>query len=231
MASQLAPPPNDLRPDERRVLGLYHQGLISERRPQPAWRLAVEALLALRSLLTLAVLALLVLLAISLVSVSGSLDQRLSGALQRTGQTFTAIGQGVSDTFNPTHPPRYAISQDTEFSSLTAIGAGEAIGSSSEYVFTLADVQRRSDASGNPDVAQYAVIQRRYQVPRETKVLGLTVHVDRGEQQYVLDRGETFRIGRQLYKVNWVSAAERRMAVAVYRNPDQFAGQLALDSN
>jgi len=31
--------------------------------------------------------------------------------------------------------------------------------------------------------------------------------------------------------VNWISAADRRMAVGAYRNPDQFAGRLAFDSN
>ncbi|MBV9119628.1 MAG: hypothetical protein JOZ39_02890 [Chloroflexi bacterium] len=229
MASQLASPLPELSPDERRELELYRCGALTQHRPLPAWRLALEAVVALRSLVSLAVLGLVVLLAISLLTVSGSLDQRLSGAFQRTGQSLTAAGQAVSDVFNPTHPPRYAISQDTEFASLRTISIGDALGQSDEFTYTLMDIRRREDASGNPDFAQYAVIQRQYRVPRETKLLGITVHVDRGEQQYILDRGETFRLGDELNKVNWISAAERRLAVASYRHPDEFAGRLAFD--
>lgn len=210
---------------------MYREGHIPAQRPAPAWRLVLEGILALRSLLSLAVLALIVVLGISLASVSGSLDQRISSAVQRTGQTLATVGQAVGDAFNPTHPPRYPITQDTEFSSLVTVGVGGRLGQSSEYTFTLADVRRRGDASGNPDIAQYAVLQRQYTVPHETKVLGITIHVDRGEQQYILDRGETFRIGGQLYKVNWISAGEERLALGVYRSPDQFAGRLAFDSN
>src|SRR5437870_2668663 len=132
MASQIAPAPtNGLTAEERHVLQLYRDGRLAPRQPTSAWRLVLEALLALKSLASLAVLAVLVLLGMSLVTISGSLDQRLSGAVHQTGQAFTAAGQAVSDAFNPTHPPRYAISQDTEFSSLVIAGIGGGIGQSS----------------------------------------------------------------------------------------------------
>lgn len=230
MASQLVPPPTELKPDERRMLELYREGRVSPRRPS-AWPLVVEALLALRSLVTLLVLAFVVLLAISLVSVSGGVDQRLSGAVQRSGQALTAARQAIGDVFNPIHPPRYPISQDTELSSLQTMSIGDSVGQSADFTFTLADIRRRDDASGNPDFAQYAILHRQYRVPHETKILGVIVHSDRGEQQYILDRGVSFRIGNQLYKVNWISAVERQVAVGAYRNPDQFTGQLAFDSD
>ena len=232
MASQLAPrPPHGLTPEEERLVELHRRGYVAAPRPAPAWRLALDALLALRSLVTMAVLALVILLALSLVSTSGGLEQRVSGAVQRTGQAVGGAAQAVGDAFNPTHQPRYPISQDTEFSSLLTLRTGDPIGQSADYTFALADIRRRDDASGNPDVAQYALLQRQFRTPRETKVLGITVFVDRGEQQVVLDRGVTFRIGSQLYKVNWISATDRQMAVGVYRNPDQFAGKLAFDSD
>jgi hypothetical protein len=232
VATELAPgPPRELTPDERRVLELYREGRLQAPHRTPAWRVIAEALLALRSLVSLAALALMIFLVLSITSLTGSLDQRITGAAQRTGQAVTAAAQAVGDVFNPTHPPRYAISQDTEFSSLQTLGLGDVLGRSSEYLFTLADIRRRNDPSTNPDFVQYAVLQRQYQVPHETKLLGLTIHVDRGEQQYILDRGESFRIGSQLYKVNWISSGDIRMAVATYRDPDQFAGELAFQSS
>jgi hypothetical protein len=232
MASQLAPRvPNTLTPEEERLLELHRRGHVAAPSSTPVWRLAIEALLALRSLVALTGLALAVLLALSLASATGGLEQRVGAAVQRTGQAVTSAAQAVGDVFNPTHPPRYPISQDTEFTSFLTLHPGDAVGQSADYTFTLADIRRRDDASGNPDIAQYAVLQRHYRTPRETKLLGITVFVDKGEQQYALDRGVTFRIGSQLYKVNWISAAEQQMAIGVYRNPDQFAGKLAFDSN
>lgn len=226
MASQLAPRPTDISPEEWRAVQEYRQ----QRRPGGPW-LALELVLAVRSLLTLVILALLVMLAINFVSTTGQVGQRLSGAWQRTEHAFGSAGQAMADTFNPTHPPRYAISQDTEFASLSALHAGDSIGDSRDYTFTFSAVHRRDDATANPDFAQYATVDRAYKIPRETKILGVTVHTDRGQQEYVLDRGETFRVGTGLYKVNWVSAADRELALATYRNPDQFAGKLAFESD
>lgn len=232
MASQLAPrPPTDLTPDEQRLLERYRRGHRDEPAKAPAWLLLVQGLLALRSLATMAILALALVLAVSLATVSGGVEQRLSGAVQRTGQVLTSAARAVGDVFDPTHPPRYPISQDTEFSSLTTVRVGDTIGQSTAYTFTVADIRRREDASGNPDIAQYAVLQRQFQTPRETKILGITVRVDRGEQQFIVDRGETFRIGPRLFKVNWISASDRQLAIGVYRAPDQFAGKLAFDSD
>lgn len=224
MASQLAPRgPEEITPEEWRA--------VREQRRPGGWRLALELVLAVRSVVTLAVLALIVVLLANFVTATGQASARLTGALQRTEQAVGGAGQAISDTFNPTHPPRYAISQDTEFASLSTIHIGDTVGDSRDYTFTLGDVQRRDNAGGNPDFAQYALLERQYKTPRETKILGLTVHVDRGQQQYVLDRGESFRIGSKLYKVNWISATDRQVGIAVYRSPDQFAGQLALDSD
>jgi len=225
-----APPPTELQTPEPRWAEQYEPRPVARQFGAGLW-LALEMFRTVRTLVSLGVLLLLVLVVVNFTSTAGQLSQRLNSAWQRTEQGFVAAGQAVADAFNPTRPPRYPVSQDTEFGSFFAVRVGETVGDSPVYKFTLGGIKRRDDAGGNPDVAQYALLNRQYKVPRETKILGVTVRVDRGEQQFVLDRGETFRIGGKLYKVNWISAADQQMAAGVYRNPDQFAGKLAFDSD
>lgn len=233
MALDASPRPStDQAPGEEPLVPEPWSGRPPRRhRPLTAVWLALELLRTLRSLALLGAVLLIVLLAINFTSSAGQLSQRLSGAWLQTQQGFASVGQVLIDAFNPTHPPRYPISQDTEFSSLSTVRVGDNLGDSGQYQFRLAAIRRRDAASGKPDFAQYALLQRQYKVPRETKVFGFTVYVDRGEQQYVLDRGVTFRIGKMLYKVNWISGADQQLAAATYRNPDQFAGTLAFDSD
>lgn len=190
----------------------------------------MEGILALRSLLWLVVVALALLLALNFVSATGGIGGRVSGALSGTGQALSAAKQTIGDLFNPTHPPRYAISQDTELSSLMTIGPGQDVGQSRQYVFRLSAIHVRDNA-GSSAFADYAVLDRQYITPKTTSLFGITLRVDRGQRQYVLDRGETFRIGQVLYKVNWISASQNRMALGTYRYPDRFAGKLAFQAS
>jgi len=233
MASQLAPPPpTDITPDEWRLVETYrqHRGVSWAPARGGGWRLAFEALIALRSLATLTVIGLVLLLAWNFVGVPGQIGQRVGPALERTGQALRSASQDVADVFNPTHPPRYSISQDTEFSALQVFRGGDIIGDSRDYTFALAAIRHRDDA-GSADFAEYALLNRQYKVARETKLLGITVRTDRGEQQFILDRGVTFRIGSRLYKVNWLAAGEQQVAIGMYRDPDRFAGKLAFESD
>jgi len=229
MASQLAPrQPADVTPDEWLLLQAYRQHH-NARLHGGGWRIALEALLAVRSLATLAVLGLVLLLALNFVGVSGQLGQRVGAAVERTGQVLGTAAQGISDAFDPTHPPRYPISQDAEFSALQIVHTGEAVGDSQDYTFTVAAIRHRDNA-GTAEFSEFAELNRQYKVPRETKILGITIRTDRGEQQFTLDRGVTFRIGTRLFKVNWISATDQQLALAVYRSPDQFTGKLAFES-
>lgn len=77
-----------------------------------------------------------------------------------------------------------------------------------------------------PDSAVYAVLHSALREPRETKVLGVTIRSTRDEQDHVLYKGETLRIGRRLYKVNWVSAERQQIALVAYRDQDRVTAPL-----
>ena len=52
------------------------------------------------------------------------------------------------------------------------------------------------------------------------RVLGQLLRSDADPHEYVLYKGETFRIGSALYRVNWVSSESSALAAGVYRQPD-----------
>ena len=65
--------------------------------------------------------------------------------------------------------------------------------------------------------------------PRETRLLGQVVRSDSDPHDYVLYKGETWRISNALYRVNWVSQDENAIAGATYRNPDSVSAPLKFD--
>lgn len=212
--------------DEERALVLAHrQGWLGPAQPPPQrspLRLLLGAIGAVIGLLLVVILVVVLLTLVQVVTVTnqtaGSLTERAGQAAATTGRTLAGVAQDLVDRFNPSHPPRVALAQDTEFEALRLLQLGDTIGETGEYEFVLTGIRRR-DGVTTPDTAQYAVVTRRYRVPRETKLLGVTVRVDRGETEYVLDRGESFRIGQAVYKVNWVSAERGQVAIARLKPP------------
>jgi hypothetical protein len=213
--------------DEERALVLAHrQGWLGPGQPAPPQRSLLRLLLGvIGATIGLLLIVVLVVVLVSLVQVvtvtnqtAGSLSERASQAAATTGRTLAGVAQDLADRLDPSHPPRVALTQDTEFETLRLARPGDTLGETGEYEFVLTGIRRR-DGATTPDTAQYAVVTRRYRVPRETKLLGLTVRVDRGETEHYLDRGESFRIGQSLYKVNWVSPERDQVAVAQYRPP------------
>jgi hypothetical protein len=175
----------------------------------------------------LVLVALLLVLLVTLVNFMSIAGQPFAGVGERAaaaaGQTGRAIGdllQGLADRVNPSHPPRVPLAQDTEFDGLRIVAVGDLLGETGEYEFRVEAIRRR-DNSATLDTAQFAVVKRQYRAPKETKIAGVTVRVDRGEAEHYLDRGESFRLGRALYKVNWVSAERGQVAVGQYRQPDR----------
>jgi hypothetical protein len=65
--------------------------------------------------------------------------------------------------------------------------------------------------------------------PRETRLLGLLVRSDSDPHEYAVYKGETFRIGRALYRVNWISKAENAIAAGMLRNPDNTTQALKFE--
>ena len=90
---------------------------------------------------------------------------------------------------------------------------------------TIASIQRRADPSG-PDGAVYAVLHGELKQAQETKILGVTVRSTRDPRDYYLYKGETIRIGRKLYKVNWVSVERQQVALIAYREQDRVTAAL-----
>ena len=193
--------------------------------------IGLRALAALAMLLLVALLVVILLAAISLFGVAGQVGSGfggLGGVVERAGAGVTRVTQGLADGLDPAHPPREALVKDTEFDELTRLNVGTALGKSSDYVFTIAEIKRR-DGAASADEGQYAVVKRRYETARETRVLGLVVRTDRGEAEYYLYKGESFRLGRAYYKVNWVSLDRQQVAVARYRDVDGVRAPLKLE--
>ena len=196
--------------------------------PQPPRRDLLD--IALRLLAGLAMLFLVALLAVLLTVVGGLTGggSPLGGALGDVGRVAARAGadaerltRGVVDNLDPAHPPRGALSQDAEFDELRIVPPGHALGTTREYVLSVAEIRKREGTTSFAE-AQCVVVHRQLQTPRETRILGQVVHVDRGEADYYLYKGESFRLGCAYYKVNWVSVERQEVAIARYRGVDDL---------
>jgi hypothetical protein len=154
-----------------------------------------------------------------------AIGEQIGSAVERGASAVGAVGQRVADTFDPAHPPRQALVQDVEIDELIRVSVGEPVAGSSTRELALASIQRRTEPSG-PDGAVYAVLHGELREAQETKVLGVTVRSTRDPQDYYLYKGETIRIGRKLYKVNWVSIERQQLALTVYREQDRVTAPL-----
>ena len=192
--------------------------------PPSLLRLLLGGIGATIGLVLIGLLLILLVTLVNFMSIAGQpfagVGERASAAADRTGRAIGDLLQGMADRVNPSHPPRGPIDQDTEFDGFRVVGVGELLGETGEYEFRVESIRRRDNAAA-PDTAQYAVIKRQYREPRETKVAGVIIRVDRGEAEHYLDKGESFRLGRALLKINWVSAERGQVAVGQYRQPDR----------
>ena len=114
------------------------------------------------------------------------------------------------------------------FSSLQVWHVGDGLPGGNEYVFTLQSIKRREGAN-SPDTSLYAVIHAELRKPRETRLLGQVVRSDSDPHDYVLYKGETWRISNALYRVNWISQDEDALAAGVFRNPDNVTAPFKFD--
>jgi hypothetical protein len=108
---------------------------------------------------------------------------------------------------------------------LNVVRLGEQLPGGSQYALSLLAIKRR-DGADSPDTALYAVIHAELRQPREIRVLGQLLRSDSDPHDHVVYKGETFRIGRALYRVNWISDAENAIAMAAYRVPDAVSAPL-----
>ncbi len=159
--------------------------------------------------------------------VAGGVGSRLSGVASEAGRAVSGAQQALQNATDPNHPPTGLI-YDNEFSALHVWHVGEGLPGGSQYVFTLQAIKRREGAD-SPDTALYAVIHAELRQPRETRILGQLLRSDSDPHDYVIYKGEIFRLSRALYRVNWISQEESTLAAGTYKNPDTVSAQLKFE--
>jgi hypothetical protein len=191
--------------------------------------LQVVLLLLLLSLLAGVVLMLFAML--SLVNAPGQLaggvSTGLGGVASEASRAVSGAQQALQNATDPNHPP-IGLTYDNEFSALPVWHVGDGLPGGTQYVLSLQTIRRRAGAD-SPDTALYAVIHAELRQPRETRILGQLVRSDADAHDYVIYKGETFRIGRAWYRVNWISQDENALAAGRYRNPDAVSAPLKFD--
>jgi hypothetical protein len=149
---------------------------------------------------------------------TGGVGSRLSGVAAEASRAVSGAQQALQNATDPNHPPTGLI-YDNEFSALQVWHVGEGLPGGSQYVFTLQAIKRR-DGSDSPDTALYAVLHAELRQPRETRILGQLLRSDSDPHDYVIYKGESFRLSHALYRVNWISQEESALAAGTYKNPD-----------
>ena len=175
-------------------------------------------------LLLLSLLAGMVLVLFAVTSPGQRAGQVIMAVASQLGgvaaQARTAVGdaqQALQNATDPTHPPT-GLTYDNEFSALQVWHVGDGLPGGNEYVVTLQTITRREGAT-LPETAQYAVIHAELRQPRQTRLLGQVVRSDSDPHDYVLYQGETFRISKALYRVNWISQTEKALAAGRLPQP------------
>jgi hypothetical protein len=154
-----------------------------------------------------------------------AIGDQIGGAMQRGANVVGSAVQRAQDAFDPAHPPRDTLAQDTEIDELLRINVGGQVAGSSLRTISVASIQRRPDAT-SPDGALFVTLRGELREPRETKILGTTVQSTRDPRDYYLYKGESLRIGKTIYKVNWVSAERQQIALVAYRDQDRVSAPL-----
>jgi hypothetical protein len=158
---------------------------------------------------------------------AGGVGSRLSGVASEASRAVSGAQQALQNATDPNHPP-VGLVYDNEFSALSVWHVGDALPGGSQYVLTLQTIRRREGAE-SPDTALYAVIHAELRQPRETRLLGQVVRADADPHDYAIYKGETFRLSRALYRVNWISQQENALAAGRYKNPDAVGAPLKFD--
>jgi hypothetical protein len=192
---------------------------------------ALQVVVLLLLLSVLAAVMLLLFAVASLVNVpgqvGGGVGAGLAGVASQASRAVTGAQQALQSATDPNHPPTGLV-YDNEFNALSIWRAGDQLPGGTQYAVTLQGIKRREGAE-SPDTSQYAVVHAELRQPRETRLFGQLLRSDSDPHDYVLYKGETFRLGRALYRVNWVSQDEGALAAATYRNPDGVSAPLKFD--
>ena len=187
----------------------------SERRSASVVGTAIQVVIL---LLLLGILVAVVMVLFVMSSVVKMPDQVGAGVAAQAGRAFGDAQQALQSATDPNHPP-VGLTPDTEFSTLALWHVGDGLPGGTDYVVTVQSIKRR-DGADSPDTGLYAVLHAELRQPRQTRVLGQVVRTDSDPHDYAVYKGEAFRIGHVVYRVNWISQDESVMAAGVVRRPD-----------
>jgi hypothetical protein len=192
---------------------------------------AIQAVVLVLLLSLLAAVALALWAVVSLVNapaqIAGGVGTSLTGAAADVGRAVSSAQQALQNATDPTHPPT-GLTYDTEYAALQTVRLGDRLPDASQYTLTVQSVKRRERAD-SPETALYAVVHAELRQPRQTRFLGQVIRSDNDPHDHYLYKGESFRIGRTLYRVNWISQEEGAVAVATYRKPDEVGAALKFE--
>jgi hypothetical protein len=178
-------------------------------------------------LLLLAILAAVIMGVFALVSVVNAPRDVATGVTAQAGQALSSAQQAIQNATDPNHPPN-GLSYDTELTALDVWHVGDGLPGGTDYVVTVQSIQRRSGATSS-DTSEYAVMHAELRQPRVTRVLGQVVRSDSDAHEFVVYKGELFRLSGVIYRVNWISQQAGEMAAGVVRNPDTVTQSLKFD--
>ena len=192
---------------------------------------AVQAVVLLLLLSILAAVVLVLFAVAALVNVpgqvAGGVGSQFGGVAAQASRAVSSAQQALQDATDPNHPPR-SLTYDNELTSLQVWHVGDGLPGGNEYVLTVQGIKRREGAD-SPDTALYAVVHAQLRQPRETRLLGQLVRSDADPHDHVVYKGEAFRIGRSLYRVNWISQDENALTAGALRHPDGNTQSLKFD--
>lgn len=195
-----------------------------EARPRNVVGAAIQVVVL---LLLTAILGGVLIVLFGVISLVKTPNEVASGVTQQAGQALSAAQQTIQNATDPNHPPT-GLSYDTEFTAIDTWHVGDALPGGTDYALTLQAIKRR-DGANSPETGLYGVIHAELRRPRETRILGQVIRSDSDPHDYVVYTGEAFRIGKQVYRVNWVSQDENALAAGVVRSPDTITQPLKFD--
>lgn len=185
-------------------------------------------------LLLLAILAGVVLMLFAVMSMlnapaqlAGGVGAQLTGVSAQAGRAVSGAQQALQNVTDPNRPPT-GLAYDTEYTALQTWRVGEQLPGGAQYVLSVQSIRRR-DGTDSPDTGLFAVVHAELRQPRETRVLGQLLRSDSDGHDYVVYKGESFRVGRAWYRVNWISQEAASMAAGVYRHPDAVSSPLKFE--
>jgi hypothetical protein len=146
--------------------------------------------------------------------------ERMGAAVGSAASTLDRAGQEARDRLDPSHPPRESLAYDPEIEQFLKLNVGESLPGGSDRTFTVSAIKSRPDG-GRSELSRYVVVHSELRQPNEDRLFGVPVRRDAQPRDDYVYQGEAFRLGSQVYKVNWISPERQQVALIQLRDPDR----------